>query len=138
MRATVLLTVAVLLVGCRDKVLPGSKIPEVTAEQLAALQAGNTRLAAKLAAYAAETKKLPDTLEALRTWAKSSNTWDPEDDKAMNDPWGNPVVFSQVPTIGLTYTIRSAGADQKIKTTDDLIFDNRDKTTMTFKERNEK
>jgi hypothetical protein len=137
MRSILCLALVFVLAGCREKVMPGSNAAEASAEQLAALQAGNSRLAAKLTAYSAETKKLPETLAALKAWATSANAWDAEDEKALADPWGNPVVYSVVVTIGLTYTIRSAGPDKKDKTADDLTYDSRDRKTMTFKARND-
>jgi hypothetical protein len=137
MRSILCLALVVLFAGCRDKVMPSSKSAEASAEELAALQAGNLRLAAKLDAYSAETKKLPDSLAALKAWGAGKG-WDAADDAAMSDPWGNPVTYSVIVTIGLTYTIRSAGPDKKDKTPDDLIYDNRDRSTMTFKARNER
>jgi hypothetical protein len=136
MRATLCLALALVLVGCRDKIMPGSRAPEASPEQLATLQAGNSRLAAKLVQHGAETKKLPENLEALRAWAGASKTWDAEDDRALNDPWGHPVVYSVVPTIGLTFTLRSLGPDGKDKTPDDLTYDSRDGKTLTFEARN--
>jgi hypothetical protein len=136
MRSILWLALVLLLAGCRDKVMPGSNEAEASADQLAALHAGNQRLAAKLDAHAAETKKLPETLPALKAWAEGKG-WDAADDAALLDPWGNAVTYSVIVTIGLTYTIRSAGPDKKDKTADDLTYDSRDKRTLTFKARND-
>jgi hypothetical protein len=129
------LGLAVFLTGCRDKVMPGSGAPDASPEQLAALHAGNQRLAAKIQQHVAETKKVPETLDALKAWATAAKSWEPDDERSLLDPWGNPLVIGVIP-IGITYTLRSAGPDKKEKTTDDLYYDSRDKGTKTFKERN--
>jgi hypothetical protein len=83
-----------------------------------------------------ETKKAPDTLDELRTWAGSR--WGAEDDKALVDPWGSKIIYRNVAPIGFAFTLRSAGPDAKGGNEDDLTYDSRDKATRTFAERNPK
>ena len=48
LRAVLCLVSLVLVGGCRDKVMPSANVKEASPEQLAALHAGMTRLAAKI------------------------------------------------------------------------------------------
>jgi hypothetical protein len=135
-RTSWLLVLSALLFGCsRESPMPTLSESGPSQQQVDALHAANTRLAAKITQMFTETKKLPETMDALRAWATGANSWTAEDEKLLGDPWGRPV-FLGINAVFNTFTIRSSGPDRTDKTPDDLIYDSRDKSTKTFKDRN--
>ena len=141
MRTFLLVSVAVLLLGCsksEDKVAPSRRgEAEATPEQLQVLHAGNERLAAKVNQYIQETKKTPaNSIDDVKTWAGAK--WETDDDRALTDPWGNKILLHvQLSSAGHAVTLRSKGPDGKTSP-DDLTYDSRDKATLTEAQRKAK
>jgi hypothetical protein len=138
MRALLLVGLAVLFAGCSksEERLGRRREAEATPEQVAALHAGNERLAARVNQYIQETKKTPANLDEVKTWAGAR--WDVDDDRALSDPWGNRVLLNvQLSSTGHALTLRSWGPDGKTSD-DDLKYDSRDKATKTEEQRSGK